>query len=261
MNLPADVRALFEAEHARVQAYGWQRTCRPRRSFEGAQMNASERALEDEEACLAAASLAAGDATGWFDRLYAAGAAGRVPVPWSRSEPHPLLTGWAQHHNLPGAEKRAVVPGCGLGADAEYLAGLGFATTAFDVSPTAIRLARQRHRGTSVEYVSADLLHLPRSWLRAFDLVAEIITVQALPRAVRRRATAGVARLTVPGGTLLVIAAAHDGAGEPQTGPPWPLTRADVDEFGCRSRAALTTASGQLSGRLRAVSRGRRQSS
>jgi len=25
--------------------------------------------------------------------------------------------------------------GCGLGADAEYLAGLGFTTTAFDVSP------------------------------------------------------------------------------------------------------------------------------
>jgi hypothetical protein len=55
-------------------------------------MNASERALEDEEARLAAASLAAGDPTGWFDRLHAAGAAGRVPVPWSRRYPHPLLT-------------------------------------------------------------------------------------------------------------------------------------------------------------------------
>ena len=41
----------------------------------------NDRALEDEEARLAAASLAAGDPTGWFDRLYAAGAAGRVPVP------------------------------------------------------------------------------------------------------------------------------------------------------------------------------------
>ncbi len=65
-------------------------------------MNISERALEDEEARLAAASLAAGDPTGWFDRLYTAGAAGRVPVPWSRREPHPLLTGWAQRHHLAG---------------------------------------------------------------------------------------------------------------------------------------------------------------
>jgi hypothetical protein len=38
--------------------------------------------------------------------------------------------------------------------------------------------------------------------------------VQALPRAVRQRATASVARLTAPGGTLLVIAALDDGTGE-----------------------------------------------
>ena len=161
-------------------------------------MNTSGRALEDEEARLAAASLATGDPTGWFDRLYAAGAAGRVPVPWSRREPHPLLAEWAQRHHLAGAGKRAIVPGCGLGADAEYLAGLGFTTTAFDISPTATRLARNRTRDSPVEYATADLLHLPRPWLGAFDLVAEIITVQALPRAVRHQATTSVARMTAP---------------------------------------------------------------
>jgi SAM-dependent methyltransferase len=195
------------------------------------QRNAGERALEDEEARLAAASLAAGDATGWFDRLYAAGAAGRAPVPWSRREPHPLLAEWARRHDLAGEKKRAIVPGCGLGADAEYLAALGFATTAFDISPTAIRLARQRHHDSSVEYVNADVLHPPRPWLRGFDLVTEIITVQALPRAVRQLATTSVARLTAPGGTLLVIAEAQDTTGDRQSGPPWPLTRAEVDQF------------------------------
>jgi ubiquinone/menaquinone biosynthesis C-methylase UbiE len=123
------------------------------------------------------------------------------------------------------------VPGCGLGADAQCFAGLGFATTAFDISPTAIRLARQRHPGTPVEYACADLLRLPQSWLRAFDLVAEIITVQALPRAVRQQATASVTRLTAPGGILLVIAEVHNATGEPQSGPPWPLTRAEIDAF------------------------------
>ncbi len=154
-----------------------------------------------------------------------------MPLPWSRREPHPLLTQWAQRRHLAGQGKRAIVPGGGLGADAEYLAGLGFATTAFDISPTAIRLARYRHPGTSVEYVTADLLHLPRPWLQAFDLVTEIITVQALPRALRHQATTSVARLTAPGGTLLVIAAVHDRSGEPQPGPPWPLTRAEIDQF------------------------------
>ncbi|HEY5358085.1 MAG TPA: class I SAM-dependent methyltransferase [Streptosporangiaceae bacterium] len=165
------------------------------------------------------------------DRVTVPPPAGRVPLPWSRREPHPLLTEWAQRHHLAGQGKRAIVPGCGLGADAEYLAGLGFATTAFDISPTAIRLARHRHPDSPVEYVTADLLHLPRTWLRAFDLVAEIITVQALPRAVRQQATTSVARLAAPGGTLLVIAAVHDSTGEPQPGPPWPLTRAEIDEF------------------------------
>jgi SAM-dependent methyltransferase len=194
-------------------------------------MSAGERALEDEERRLAAASLAAGDPTGWFDRLYAAGAARRVPVPWSRREAHPLLVEWARRRHLAGAGKRAIVPGCGLGADAEYIAGLGFATTAFDISPTAIRLARQRHRGSSVEYAAADLLDAPSSWLRAFDLVVEVITVQALPRAVRARATAGVARMTAPGGTLLVIAAVQDAVGGPQSAPPWPLTRGEIASF------------------------------
>jgi SAM-dependent methyltransferase len=202
-------------------------------------MNTNERALEDEEARLASASLAAGDPTGWFDRLYAAGACGQVPVPWSRRDPHPLLTEWVQRRHQAGNGKRAIVPGCGLGADAEYLAGLGFTTTAFDVSPTAIRLARERHPGTPVEYMTADLLRLPRPWLRAFDLVAEIITVQALPRTARQQAITNVAGLTAPGGTLLIIAAVHDNSSETPPGPPWPLTRAEIESF---ADAGLTPA-------------------
>lgn len=80
---------------------------------------AAQRALEEEEeARLASASLAAGDPTGWFDRLYAAGARGQVPVPWRRRQPHPLLVHWASAQELSGAGQRAVVVGCALGADA-----------------------------------------------------------------------------------------------------------------------------------------------
>ena len=38
-------------------------------------------------------------------------------------------------------------------------------------------------------------------------------------------------RLTAPGGTLLVIAEVRDSTGEPQPGPPWPLTRTEIDDF------------------------------
>ena len=200
---------------------------------EDQEMDAAQRALEEEEeARLASASLAAGDPTGWFDRLYAAGARGQVPVPWSRRQPHPLLVRWASARDLSGTGQRAVVVGCALGADAEYVAALGFDTTGFDISGTAIRLARQRVGGSAVRYVVADLLDYPRAWLRAYDLVIEIITVQALPDPPRRQAIANVSRLVGPGGTLLVIAAVHDDTTPPTTLPPWPLRRAEIEAFG-----------------------------
>ena len=109
--------------------------CRSPGQPEEAAMRAAQRALEEEEeARLASASLAAGDPTGWFDRLYAAGACGQVPVPWSRRQPHPLLVQWASARDLAGAGQRAIVVGCALGADAEYVAALGFDTTGFDIS-------------------------------------------------------------------------------------------------------------------------------
>jgi SAM-dependent methyltransferase len=186
---------------------------------------------EELEDRLASRSLAAGDPTGWFDRLYAAGVAGEVPMPWDRTAPHPLLVQWAQAQGLAASGQRAVVVGCGLGADAEYIAGLGYDTVAFDIAETAVRVARQRHPGTSVDYVAADLLDPPVEWLKTFDLVVEIITVQALPDPPRRTAIVNVGRLVAPGGTLFVIAARQDQSDAEVKGPPWPLTREEIDAF------------------------------
>ena len=179
---------------------------------------------------LAAASLAVDDATGWFEQLYFAAAAGEVPMPWDRRLPHWALATWAEARGLDGNGWRAMVVGCGLGADAAYLAGLGFDTTAFDLSETAVRTARERFPG-AVDYIQADLLHLPDEWVHAFDLVVEIFTVQALPLSLRHQATANVAQLVAPDGTLLVVEAVHDEGEPPPVGPPWPFTRAQVESF------------------------------
>jgi SAM-dependent methyltransferase len=178
---------------------------------------------------LAAASLAAGDPTGWFEKLYEQAQAGAAEVPWDRPEPTPLLVRWARETGLAGAGRRAMVVGCGPGRDAEFVAGLGFSTTAFDISATAVRMARDRHPGSPVDYRVADLLAAPPAWAGAFDLVVECNTVQALPRSVRDRATAAVAGFVAPGGTLLVVAAKATAWGA--DGPPWPLTRAEVSSF------------------------------
>jgi SAM-dependent methyltransferase len=162
------------------------------------------------------------DPTGWFEPLYEAVNEGRAQAPWDRGEPHALLVEWAQH-------RRALVVGAGLGEDAEYIASLGFETLAFDVAPTAVELARSRHPGSRVEYTTANLLDPPPDWRRAFDLVFESLTVQSMPPDTHATAIANVASLVAPGGTLLVIATQATEA--PADGPPWPLTRAEIEAF------------------------------
>lgn len=110
---------------------------------------------------MAARAIAAGDPTGWFEPLYAAAAAGRLAMPWDRGEPSPYLTQWTADRGVTGAGRSAVIVGCGLGDDAEFIAGLGFQTTAFDISPTAITMARSRFRDSPVRYQAADLLNPP----------------------------------------------------------------------------------------------------
>jgi hypothetical protein len=81
-----------------------------------------------------------------------------------------------------------------------------------------------------VEYVVADVLEPPTGWLGGFDLVVECITVQSMPPAYHAAASAGIASFVAPGGTLIVVTAARDDD-EEADGPPWPLTRAELDGF------------------------------
>ncbi|PZF79959.1 class I SAM-dependent methyltransferase [Jiangella anatolica] len=176
----------------------------------------------------AARRLAADDPTGWFERLYAAAASGAAVVPWDRGGPHPLLVDWLGERELTGT---ALVVGSGPGSDAELVAARGAATTAFDISPSAVAAARERFPGSSVDYRTADLLAPADEWRHAFDLVIEVMTVQSLPPSLHPAATASVAGFVAPGGTLLVVAFAASDTDGPAAGPPWPLTRAEIDAF------------------------------
>lgn len=178
---------------------------------------------------LSVEAIEAGEPAAWFDRLYAEGAAGRIGMPWERDEPQAQLVPWfeAWPGSADGAGRRAVVVGCGLGADAEYVAAHGFATTAFDISPTAIEQARARHPGSPVDYRVADLLDLDPDLVGAFDLVVEVYTLQALPDPPRGEAAAAVSSLLAPGGTMVVVAFRSTGEPDPDR-PPYPLTRAHL---------------------------------
>ncbi|TWD84070.1 methyltransferase family protein [Kribbella amoyensis] len=182
---------------------------------------------------IARESLTKDDPTGWFEELYAAAENGQAVVPWDRGAANALLTDWIETAGPDGTGKTALVVGAGTGWDAELVADLGYATTAFDISPSAVEAAKRAHPDSKAEYVVADLLDPPAEWHRAFDLVVEIYTVQALPISLQANATKQVGEQVRPGGTLLVIASARpEGlADDDVEGPPWPLTRAAVEAF------------------------------
>jgi SAM-dependent methyltransferase len=193
---------------------------------------------------LAAESIAAGDPTGWFERLYAAAEHGQAVVPWADLTPNPsMVAALADISGLPdqpvlaalpgmppAGRERALVVGCGLGDDAEYVASLGFDTTAFDVSPTAIARAVKRFPASTVDYQTADLLAPPQEWHHAFHLVVEVYTIQVLTGDARRHAVQQICRLVAPGGRLLVIARARGDRDDPGK-MPWPLTRDEIRAF------------------------------
>ena len=179
---------------------------------------------------MARESIERGDPTGWFEALYAEAGGDEGAVPWADEVPNPHLVGWLERAGPRPPRSRALVVGCGLGDDAEELARRGFAVVAFDVSPTAVGWCRRRFPGSRVEYTVADVLAPPHAWERAFDLVVEIYTLQALPPGPREAAIGRIAATVAPGGTLLVLARGR----EPEEDPgsmPWPLTRAELAGF------------------------------
>lgn len=177
---------------------------------------------------LANSAIASGRPLSWYETLYKSAAAGTAAVPWDHCEPMPALVDWL-HGRYPDARSRgsrAIVVACGYGHDAEFVASLGFTTTAFDISETAVETARRRHEHTRVDYQQADLLALPKCWLHGFDLVVESTTLQCLPRDLHDQAAAAVAALCAPGGTVLVIA--RQPSPSDPAGPPWLLAETEV---------------------------------
>ncbi|MFJ9786771.1 class I SAM-dependent methyltransferase [Amycolatopsis sp. NPDC101161] len=179
---------------------------------------------EPADRVLSRASLADGSPTRWFDELYTAAARGEAEVPWTRGAPNADLADWVE----PGEGRRALVVGSALGDDSELLAAAGWAVTGFDVAPAAVEAARARFPESAVDYVVADLLKPPGEWHHAFDLVVEIINIQAMPRDFRAAAITSLAGFLAPGGTMLVSEVAEENVA-PEPGPPWPFSRAEIE--------------------------------
>ena len=201
------------------------------------------RSWDVEGSRLAGQAAADGEPTRWFEELWSAAARDEVDMPWDRSAPYPPVLAHVDRAG-DGSGRRAVVVGAGLGADAELLASRGYRTVAFDLAPSAVELARSRYPGTAVDYRVADLLDLAPDLVGAFDLVIDVFTVQALPRALRDRAVAGIRALLAPGGDLLAVQFVHEDGAPEDDGPPWLVTRAEMASLADRDVSLVSLTRG-----------------
>ncbi|ACB49493.1 unknown [Crocosphaera subtropica ATCC 51142] len=168
------------------------------------------------------------DFTGWFEKVYSDALEHPQEIPWAKMQPHTCLENWLKTKNI--SNKKALVIGCGLGDDSEFLAKKGANVTAFDIAPSSIEWCKKRFNDSSVNYLVADLLKLDDSWKNSFDLIFESRTIQALPTSIRREVIEAIATLLKPKGTLLVVTRLRDTEDTPD-GPPWPVSDGELSQF------------------------------
>jgi SAM-dependent methyltransferase len=194
------------------------------------QTDADKDAVRENAKRIAKEHLEKGDAIGWFDELYAGADGDHEQIPWADLEPNRFLVKWAEDVGFEGNGRTALVIGCGLGDDAKYLYQMGFKVTAFDVSQKAIEWAKRIHAETDIVFQVADLFNSPGEWERAFDMVLEVYTVQALPLNLRDRAIDGIAGFVRQGGELVVVERHRENDEEPAE-LPWALSPNDLCRF------------------------------
>lgn len=178
---------------------------------------------------LANAAIAAGTPTCWAEPFYREARGNPQLIPWADLEPNPNLVEWVERN--PGMAGRGVtvlVPGCGLGDDAGYVADLGATVDAFDIAPTAVEWATGRF--ARVRFFTADLLALPGELNAGFDLIAEIYTLQVLPGDLRAPALEALAQCLRPHGRLLIICRGREDA-EPFGELPWGVSKRELSHL------------------------------
>ncbi len=171
-----------------------------------------------------------GDSYGWFDAIYRETESDSEQIPWVDFEPNRFLVKWNETANLQGNNRKALVVGCGLGDEAVFLNDLDFDVTAFDVSEKAIEIAKKIHKDTNIKFVAADLFDPPKEWQKAFDLVVEVYTIQALPLDLRSETIEAISSFVAVDGELIVVQRLRENDEEPE-GLPWALSPKDLSSF------------------------------
>ena len=166
-------------------------------------------------------------ASDWFNDLYSEHKDNHENIPWARQAVNPLLESYLEDETQVHTGK-ALVIGCGLGDDACALSLAGYDVVAIDVSEVALELAREKFPDSKIKFEVQDVFEMPRTHSERFDFVFEALTIQSLPVEFREKMINAIADTLAPNAKLLLVA--HERTSE-FDGPPWPLTKEEVDLF------------------------------
>ncbi|MCB0366023.1 MAG: methyltransferase domain-containing protein [Bdellovibrionaceae bacterium] len=152
-------------------------------------------------------------------------------MPWDLEEPSPALVDALAQLKIP--KSRILVPGCGTGNDAAYLAKQGHLVTAFDISPNAIEIAKQRYgQIQQLEFLQADVFQLPDSYTSSFDIVFEHTCYCAVNPTRRNELMRVWKRVLIDGGHLLGVFFTMDRrSGPPFGGSEWEIRQRLKKDF------------------------------
>jgi SAM-dependent methyltransferase len=130
------------------------------------------------------------------------GIAPMTTPPWDNNAPSESVIAWQSGGWFHGD---VLDIGCGLGDNAVYLAKNGHTVTGLDISPTALKTAKQRAKdaGVDVKFAVADSTKLD-GYTDAFDTVIDSGLFHTLDDDGRRSYAAAVHRAARPGATLLL---------------------------------------------------------
>ena len=161
-------------------------------------------------------------ATDWEDH-YRTG-----DTPWEKGAPHPALVEFLKRSPVHG---RVLVPGCGTGHDVRALAATADEVVGLDIAASAIARAKVQSAVGGERYQLGDFFALPPSLSGTFDVVFEHTCFCAIDPSLRSEYVAAAAGALKAGGHLLAVFYLDPGLDPGESGPPFGVTRAELDSL------------------------------
>jgi ubiquinone/menaquinone biosynthesis C-methylase UbiE len=92
----------------------------------------------------------------------------------------------------------------GTGAQARSFAKAGASVVGIDLSARMLNIARRKARTSAIRFVEADATMLPEPHA-SFDVACISFALHEMPETVRARVISEIARVTRPGGTIVIV--------------------------------------------------------